>query len=64
MEWAWTTADNEAERQAKLAVAHINADASVNSEKIKGDYASSNAVGGFVTDVLKLGLTNSNFKLF
>ena len=61
MEWAWTTGDNEAERQAKLAVAHINAQAGVDVAKIKGDYESSQAVGGFITDVLKIGLGKGGF---
>ena len=61
MEWAWTTGDNEAERQAKLAVAHINAQAAADVQKIKGDYESSNAVGGFVTDVLSIGLKPGGF---
>ena len=61
MEWAWTTGDNEAERQAKLAVAHINAQAGVDAAKIKGDYESSQAVGGFITDVLKIGLGKGGF---
>jgi hypothetical protein len=61
MEWAWTSADNEAERQAKLAVAHINAQAGKDAAKIKGDYESSQAVGGFITDVLKIGLGSGGF---
>jgi len=61
MEWAWNTAENEAERQMNLAIAHINADASKDIQKIKGDYESSAAVGGFVGDILKLGL-ESGFK--
>ena len=37
MEWAWSSSDNEAERQAKLAVAHINAPAGTDGAEIKGD---------------------------
>ena len=57
MEWAWTTADNEAERQKDLAVAQISASAATEAARIKGDYEASAAIGGFVTDVLKIGLT-------
>ena len=64
MEWAWNTAENEAQRAAQIAVAHINADASKDIQKIKGDYESSAAVGGFVTDVLKIGLTGGKFSPF
>ena len=61
MEWAWTTAENEAQRAMQIAVAHINADASKDVAKIKGDYESSAAVGGFVTDILKIGLGKGGF---
>jgi len=61
MEWAWNTAENEAQRAMQLAVAHINADAAADVQKIKGDYESSAAVGGFVTEVLKLGLGSGGF---
>jgi len=61
MEWAWTTAENEAQRAMQIAVAHINADASKDVQKIKGDYESSAAVGGFVTDILKIGLGKGGF---
>jgi hypothetical protein len=61
MEWAWETADNEADRQANLAIAQMQADNNLEVAKFKGDYESSQAVGGFVTDVLKIGL-NTGFK--
>lgn len=61
MEWAWTTADNEADRQANLAVASINADAQRDVAKFKADYESSNAVGGFITDILSTGLMPGGF---
>lgn len=61
MEWAWTTADNEADRQAQLAIAQMNADTQKDIAKFKGDYESSQAIGGFVGDVLKMGL-ESGFK--
>jgi len=64
MEWAWNTAENEAQRAMQLAVAHINADASKDIQKIKGDYESSAAVGGFVTDILKIGLGSGGFMGF
>jgi len=61
MEWAWTTADNEADRQAQLAAARISAEASSEAAKIKGEYEASAAIGGFIGDVLKLGLTGKLF---
>jgi len=64
MEWAWTTSDNEADRQASLAAAQIAADGSANAARIKGDYESSAAIGGFIGDVLKIGLTGGKFSPF
>jgi len=61
MEWAWTSADNEADRQAQLAAARIAAESSSNAAKIKGEYETSAAVGGFIGDVIKLGLTGKLF---
>jgi hypothetical protein len=55
MEWAWESSDNELDRQVQLAVAKLNADSDANLANIKKDYEESKAVGGFVTDVLKLG---------
>ena len=57
MEWAWTSSDNEADRQAQLAAARIAAEGASQAAKIKGDYEASAAIGGFIGDVLKLGLT-------
>jgi hypothetical protein len=47
MEWAWTTADNEADRQSSLAIAQMQADSAIDVAKLKGDYESSQAVVGF-----------------
>ena len=57
MEWAWTSSDNEADRQAQLAAARIASEGAAQAAKIKGDYEASAAIGGFIGDVLKLGLT-------
>jgi hypothetical protein len=57
MEWAWESSDNELDRQVQLAVAKLQADSNANLADIKKDYESSKSVGGFVTDVLKLGVT-------
>ena len=61
MEFAWTTADNEADRQKALAIAQMQADNNIDVAKLKGDYESSQAVGGFVTDILKIGLGKGGF---
>jgi predicted acyl esterase len=54
MEWAWTSGEGEKERQAKLAVARINAAGETEAAKIKGDYESSKAIGGWVVDLFKM----------
>jgi len=57
MEWAWTTAENEQDRQMNIAVATINADADRDTQKIKGDYEAAAGLGGFAMDLVKFGLT-------
>ena len=53
MEWAWTSADNSQERLNKLAVAKINAESSMDIQKLQGNQASSAAIGGFAMDLFK-----------
>jgi hypothetical protein len=53
MEWAWTTGDNEAERQKDITVATINAEKLKDAEKLKNDYNSSAAMGEFAMDIIK-----------
>ena len=53
MEWAWTTGDNEAERQKDITVATINAEKLAEAERLKGDYNSSAAMGEFAMDIIK-----------
>ena len=56
MEWAWESSDNELDRQVQLAVAKLNADSNANLANIKKDYEKSKSVGGFVMDVIGLGV--------
>jgi hypothetical protein len=53
MEWAWTTGDNEAQRQKDITVATINAEKLAEAERLKGDYNASAAMGGFAMDIIK-----------
>ena len=39
----------------------MQADNNIDVAKLKGDYESSQAVGGFVTDILKIGLGKGGF---
>ena len=53
MEWAWTSADNAAERINKLATAKISADSSMNITKLQNKADNSKALGGFAMDMFK-----------
>ncbi len=53
MEWAWNSAENEAGRQKDITVATINAEKSAEAERLRGDYNSSSAMGGFAMDIVK-----------
>jgi len=59
MEWAWESSDNELDRQTQLAVAKLQADSNASLAQIRQDYESSKSVGGFVMDVIKLGVDTS-----
>ena len=53
MEWAWTSAENERQRDTSVAIAKISADASKYAAELKEDAANSAAWGGFVFDLVK-----------
>jgi hypothetical protein len=53
MEWAWTSADNAADRLNQLSVAKISADSSMDVQKLKNSADSSTALGGFAVDLFK-----------
>jgi hypothetical protein len=52
MEWAWTSAENERQRDTSVAIAKIGADASKYAAEVKEDAADSAAWGGFVFDLV------------
>jgi hypothetical protein len=57
MEWAWESSDNELDRQVQLSVAKLQADSDANLANIRKDYEDSKTIGGFVGDVLNLGVS-------
>ena len=57
MEFAWTSADNDADRLNKLAVAQFNAGAAMDLASLKEEYNNSAAVGGFLMDMFEIGLS-------
>ena len=51
MEWAWTSAENNAERLVQMAVAELDAKVRTDLGKLEVDAAESGAIGGFIADV-------------
>ena len=51
MEWAWTSAENNAERLVQMAVAELDAKVRKDLGQLEVDAADSGAIGGFVSDV-------------
>ena len=52
MEWAWTSAENERQRDTSISIAKINADSSKYAADSKEDAANSAAWGSFVFDLV------------
>ena len=52
MEWAWTSSDNERDRQNAITLSHLAADQSRTQAEMEADLASSNAMGDFVGQVI------------
>ena len=53
MEWAWTSAENERQRDSSIAIAKISADSDKYAADTKEDSANSAAWGSFVFDLVK-----------
>ena len=51
MEWAWTSAENNAERLVQMAVAELDAKVRSDLGQLEVDAAESGAIGGFIADV-------------
>lgn len=60
MEWAWTSSDNERDRQNAVTLSHLAAGKARTTAKYQADAASSSAVGDFVGKLL-LQYTGSLF---
>ena len=52
MEWAWTSAENNAERIAQMAMAELDSKVRKDLGKLEIDANEDGAIGGFITDVL------------
>jgi len=58
MEWAWTSADNERDRQNAVTLSHLAAGKARSTAQYQADAASSSAVGDFVGKLLFKYTTN------
>jgi hypothetical protein len=59
MEFSWQSAENERDRINQLAITKLNADATMDIQDLKNDYASSSAFGGLIATMLTSDLTGS-----
>jgi F0F1-type ATP synthase membrane subunit b/b' len=59
MEWAWTSAENNAERLTQMAVAELDAKVRKDLGQLKVDADESQAIGGFITDVFMSPLSGT-----
>ena len=59
MHWAWTSADNERDRYANIAVAQIQADSDREAAEFKADAEFSSGFGGLVGKILTTDLTKT-----
>jgi hypothetical protein len=53
MEWAFTAADNEADRMNAIATTSIASNANITAEKMKNNMSWSSSLGEFTTDFIK-----------
>ena len=59
MEWAWTSAENNADRIAQMAMAELDAKVRKDLGKLQVDASESGAIGTFVTDMFTSPMTNT-----
>mgnify|MGYP003132204803 FL=1 len=59
MHWAWTSADNERDRYARIGIAQIQADSTMQAEQFKADAEFSSGFGGLIGKILTTDLTKT-----
>lgn len=64
LEWAWTSSENDRSRVAEMAIAEINNKTRTDLAQFAADNGKSEAIGGFVFDLVKPGLSNFVSGLF
>jgi len=58
MEWAWTSSDNERDRQNAVTLSHLAADRERTQAEMEADLASSNLIGDFVGTLMSNAVSN------
>lgn len=64
LEWAWTSSENDKSRMTEMAISEINAKSRTELAQMAQDGANTEAIGGFVFDLVKPGLMDFAGGLF
>jgi len=59
MEWAWTSSDNERDRQNAVTLSHLAANSKRTQAEMEADLASSNLIGDFVGTLMSNAVSNA-----
>ena len=60
MEWAWTSSDNERDRQNSITLSHLAAAGARTQAQMDADLAASSSIGDFITQVTVAALEGLN----
>lgn len=58
LEWAWTSSENDKSRMTEMAIAEINAKTRTQLAEMAQDQSNSEAIGGFIFDIVKPGISD------
>ena len=64
MHWAWTSADNERDRYARIGIAQIQADSAKEIAEFKADAEFSSGFGSLIGKILTTDLTKTALGTF
>jgi len=64
MEWAWTSAENQGDRLADMAIAELDAKTRMDVTNEQSNSASGSAIGGLIGTVLGAGVEHGFGKIF
>ena len=58
LEWAWTSSENDKSRMTEMAISEINAKTRTELAQMAQDQSNSEAIGGFIFDIVKPGISD------